>query len=106
MVYRMGMTILKRRPCMHHRQGRCGRGRPFRDVIPLSIFFILLLRSRGALGRVRATPGAPSAAAARMDGPDGRAGDRPGTGKGLRNIVYHILLFLFYTLVLSLFSWF
>ena len=71
MVYRMGMTILKRRPCIH-RQGRCGRGRPFRDFSPLSNFFLLLLRSRGALGRVRATPGAPSAAVARMDGSDGR----------------------------------
>ena len=68
---------------LHHRQGRCGRGRPFRDFSPLSNFFLLLLRSRGALGRVRATPGAPSAAAASMDGPDGRAGGRPGAGKGL-----------------------
>ena len=68
---------------LHHRQGRCGRGRPFRDFSPLSNFFLLLLRSRGALGRVRATPGAPSAAAARMDGSDGRAWESPGGGKGL-----------------------
>ena len=53
------------------RQGRCGRGRPFRDFSPLRDFFLLLLRSRGALGRVRTTPGAPTAAGARMDGPDG-----------------------------------
>ena len=37
-----------------------------------------------ALDRVRATPGAPPAAAASMDGPEGRAAGFPGGGKGLR----------------------
>ena len=68
---------------MRQRQARCGRGWPFWDSSPLSNLFLLLLRSRGALGRVRATPGAASAAAARMDGPDGRMDGIPGGGKGL-----------------------
>ena len=90
MVYRMGMTILKRRPCITGRAAVAEDGLfaspviTFRDFSSLSNFFLLLLRSRGALERVRATPGAPSAAAASMDGPDGRAADFPGGGKGLR----------------------
>ena len=81
MVYRMGMTILKRRPCITGRAA-VAEGRPFRDFSPLSNFFLLLLRSRGALGRVRATPGAPSAAAASMDGPDGPPFESPWGGRG------------------------
>ena len=44
---------------------------------------LLLWRSRGAIGRVRATPGAPPTAAASMDGSDGRADGIPGGGKGV-----------------------
>ena len=40
------------------------------------------VRFWGYLGRVGGTSGAPWAAAARMDGPEGRAGGRPGEGKG------------------------
>ena len=65
---------------------RCsGRGRPFRELCPLMATFLMLARSRGAIGRVRATPGAPSAAGRRSDGPDGRVDGIPGMGKGLRN---------------------
>ena len=48
---------------------------------------LLLRRSRGAIGRVRATPGAPPTAAASMDGSDGRADGIPGGGKGLRLLI-------------------
>ena len=43
----------------------------------------MLWRSRGAIGRVRAAPGAPATAAEGMDGSDDRADGIPGTGKGL-----------------------
>ena len=39
--------------------------------------FLMLTRSRGAIGRVRATSGALSAAGRRSDGPDGRADGFP-----------------------------
>ena len=47
--------------------------------------FLMLPRSRGAIGRVRATPGALPTAGRRSDGPDGRVDGIPGTGKGLRS---------------------
>ena len=46
--------------------------------------FLMLSRSRGAIGRVRATPGALSMAGRTTDGPDGRTDGIPGVGKGLR----------------------
>ena len=56
---------------------------------PLVATFLMLVRSRGATGRVRATPGALSTAAASMDGPDGRhlniSGTLPG---GATTLVY------------------
>ena len=45
--------------------------------------FLMRPRSRGAIGRVRATPGALPTAGRRSDGPDGRVDRIPGTGKGL-----------------------
>ena len=63
---------------------RCsGRGRPFRELCPLMATFLMLARSRGAIGRVRATPGALPTAGRRSDGPDGRVDGFPGGGKGL-----------------------
>ena len=46
--------------------------------------FLMLPRSRGAIGRVRATPGALPTAGRRSDGPDGRVDGIPGGGRGLR----------------------
>ena len=48
-------------------------------------FFVSLVRSREAIGRVGATPGALSTAAEGMDGSDDRADGIPGAGKGLMN---------------------
>ena len=63
---------------------RCSsRGRPFRELCPLMATFLMLARSRGAIGRVRTTPWAPPTAAAGMDGSDGRRMHIPGKGKGL-----------------------
>ena len=45
--------------------------------------FLMLSRSREAIGRVRATPGALSMAGRTTDGPDGRTDGSPGKGKGL-----------------------
>ena len=59
-----------------------GPGRPSRLPSPLRATFLLLPRSRGAIGRVRATPGAPATAAASMDGPDGRHFESPWGGRG------------------------
>ena len=47
-------------------------------------FFPSLVRSREALGKVGATPGAPSAAAEGMDGSDDRADGYPRGGKGVK----------------------
>ena len=58
--------------------------RPDRELCPLLATFLMLPRSRGAIGRVRATPGALSAAGRRSDGSDGRVDGIPGQGKGLR----------------------
>ena len=67
-----------------HRARRAGsRGRPFGESSPLRATFLMLSRSRGAIGRVRATPGAPPAAGRSTDGPDGRAFKSPVEGKGL-----------------------
>ena len=60
-----------------------GRGWPNRQSSPLMATFLMLSRSRGAIGRVRATPGALSMAGRTTDGPDGRTDGSPGTGKGL-----------------------
>ena len=60
-----------------------GRGRPNRQSSPLMATFLMLSRSRGAIGRVRATPGALSMAGRTTDGPDGRTDGIPGQGKGL-----------------------
>ena len=43
----------------------------------------MLPRSRGAIGRVRAAPGALPTAGGSADGPDERADGIPGLGKGL-----------------------
>ena len=58
-----------------------GRGWPNRQSSPLMATFLMLPRSRGATGRVRATPGALSTTTASMDGPDGRAGSRLRSGR-------------------------
>ena len=60
-----------------------GRGRPNRQSSPLMATFLMLSRSRGAIGRVQATPGALSTAGRTTDGPDGRTDGSPGGGKGL-----------------------
>ena len=60
-----------------------GRGWPNRQSSPLMATFLMLSRSRGAIGRVRATPGALSMAGRTTDGPDGRTDGSPGAGKGL-----------------------
>ena len=66
---------------------RCsGRRWPIRAFCPLMATFLMLARSRGAIGRVRATPGPPSAAGRRSDGPDGRVDGIPGKGKGLKSL--------------------
>ena len=78
-------------PDQHHPTGSIGRwrlqrcssrGRPFRELCPLMATFLMLARSRGAIGRVRATPGAPSAAGRRSDGPDGRRTESPAGERG------------------------
>ena len=60
-----------------HRARRAGsRGRPFGESSPLRATFLMLPRSRGAIGRVRATPGALSTAGRprRTDGLNPREG--------------------------------
>ena len=65
---------------------RCsGRRRPNREFCPLMATFLVLPRSRGGIGRSRATPGALPTAGRRSVGPDGRVDGIPGTGKGLRD---------------------
>ena len=59
-----------------------GPGRPNRQSSPLMATFLMLPRSRGATGRVRATPGALSMAGRTMGGPDGRTDGLPGEGRG------------------------
>ena len=61
--------------------------------------FLMLSRSREAIGRVRATPGALSTAGRTTDGPDGRTDGIPGAGKGLtfkwrsdRRVVERVLI--------------
>ena len=63
-----------------------GRGRPIRQSSPLMATFLMLSRSRGAIGRVRATPGALSTAAASMDGPDGHRLESPWGGRGFNTL--------------------
>ena len=71
-----------------------GPGRPNRQSSPLMATFLMLSRSRGAIGRVRATPGALSMAGRTTDGPDGRTDGIPGAGKGLRFLTRLSLLFM------------
>ena len=59
-----------------------GRGRPNRQSSPLMATFLMLSRSRGAIGRVRATPGALSTAGRTTDGPDGRTDGSPAGDRG------------------------
>ena len=47
---------------------------------------IMLPRSRGAIERVRAAPGALSTAGGSADGPDARVDGIPGVGKGLTHV--------------------
>ena len=54
-----------------------GRGWPNRQSSPLMATFLMLSRSRGAIGRVRAPPGALSMAGRTTDGPDGRTDGSP-----------------------------
>ena len=46
----------------------------------------MLPRSRGAIGRSRATPGGLPTAGRSTDGPDGRPDGIPGEGKGLKGV--------------------
>ena len=55
----------------------------FRERFPLRALDYFLWRSRGTKGWVRAVPGAPSAAAEGMDGPDTARIKSPAAGKGL-----------------------
>ena len=59
-----------------------GRGRPIRQSSPLMATFLMLSRSREAIGRVRATPGALSTAGRTTDGPDGRTDGSPAGERG------------------------
>ena len=61
-----------------------GRQWPNRALGPVVDPFVMLPRSRGAIGRVRATPGALPTAGRRSDGPEGRVEGIPGKGKGLK----------------------
>ena len=54
-----------------------GRRWPFRASGPLVATFLMLPRSRGAIGRVRATPGALPTAGRSTDGLDARANESP-----------------------------
>ena len=66
-----------------HRARRAGsRGRPFGESSPLVATFLMLPRSRGAIGRVRATPGAPPAAGRSTDGPEGAQLNLPAGERG------------------------
>ena len=58
------------------------RGRPFGESSPLRATFLMLPRSRGAIGRVRAAPGAPPVAGRSTDGPDGVRSDLPARERG------------------------
>ena len=59
-----------------------GRGRPNRQSSPLMATFLMLSRSRGAIGRVRATPGALSYGWTDYGRPRRSDGRSPGAGKG------------------------
>ena len=66
----------------------------FRHKRPLRATEPMPRRSRGAIGRVRATPGALPTAGRSTDGPEGRANAIPGVGKGLKP--YGARFFAFY----------
>ena len=59
-----------------------GPGRPNRQPSPLTATFLMLSRSRGAIGRDLATSGAPSTAGRTTDGPDGRTDGPPARERG------------------------
>ena len=66
-----------------HRSKRSGsRGRPFRDSSPLRPTFLMLLRSRRAIGRPLVTPGWPVAAAGRCGRPRRSRADSPARERG------------------------
>ena len=85
MVYRMGMTILKRRPCITGRAA-VAEGRPFRDFSPLSNLFCTLKIT----GSPWAGPGDPGGALSgrrahgRLRWPRRRP---PRRGKGVNDIL-------------------
>ena len=82
MVYRLHMSMAGCRPSIA--DGACRQRRwPNRALSPVMTPILLLRRSRGAIGRVRATPGALPTAGRRSDGPEGRVDGIPGKGKGL-----------------------
>ena len=56
----------------------------FRHKRPLRATELTSRRSRGAIGRVRAAPGALPTAGRSVDGAEGARTDIPGTGKGLK----------------------
>ena len=66
-----------------HRSKRAGsRGRPFRDSSPLRPTFLMLLRSRRAIGRPLVTPWWPVAAAGRCGRPRRSRAESPGQERG------------------------
>ena len=66
-----------------HRSKRAGsRGRPNRESRPLRPTFLMLLRSRRAIGRPLETPGWPVAAGGRCGRPRRSRADSPGQERG------------------------
>ena len=66
-----------------YRARRAGsRGRPFGESSPLRATFLMLPRSRGAIGRVRAAPGALPTAGRSTDGPEGARSGSPAKERG------------------------
>ena len=66
-----------------HRARRAGsRGRPFGESSPLKATFLMLPRYRGAIGWVRATPGALPTAGRSTDGPEGAQSGSPAWERG------------------------
>ena len=69
-----------------------GPGRPNRQSSPLMATFLMLSRSRGATGRVRATPGALSMAGRTTDGPDARTDGPPCLATGTSGYMYPLVV--------------
>ena len=61
---------------------RSSRSWPKGELFLLIATFLMRPRSRGAIGRSRATPGALPTAGRSTDGPDGRADGLPASGRG------------------------